>query len=335
MKRPLLAALLLSTAMAARTMAGEPGDRRLSIYSSDVRLIAETALSSDAQPPIAHEYVWFGELPVAQFDASAPAVRWTFSDHLGTPTLQTGADGAVVWRAEYEPYGAAQIRTGAALRQPLRFPGQEQDSAADERAYNVARWYDARRSRYSQPDAAGPSGASPFAYTNENPLRQIDPLGLWTVDMSCRGILPQINEAMRTAVFAVAHCSGLPCRVREKVRNELLNAEISCTISERSDVCGSVQRDGSSNLYLHQSSTLSTVFNKPTLCGCLPAVLLHEAAHLASIRDGHGEVLEEDRALSTQFTCIGCGLWSETFFMIPWDFDPSPPPKSRPWWRIF
>jgi hypothetical protein len=63
---------------------------------------------------------------------------------------QTDATATVTWRVEYEPYGEVfAYRTGATRHQPLRFPGQEYDSAAPERAYNIFRWYRAGWGRYT------------------------------------------------------------------------------------------------------------------------------------------------------------------------------------------
>jgi RHS repeat-associated protein len=105
--------------------------------------------------------------------------HWTFTDHLGTPIVQTSATGTVEWRAEYEPYSAVySYRAGAAAHQLLRFPGQESDALADGREYNIYRWYRAAWGRYAQADVLG-LGAEMnlFAYVADNPTGQIDPLG--------------------------------------------------------------------------------------------------------------------------------------------------------------
>ncbi|HKO55331.1 MAG TPA: RHS domain-containing protein, partial [Thermoanaerobaculia bacterium] len=119
-----------------------------SLYTPELNLLAETDLS--LSPALAYEYVWFAGLPVAQFDIATTTTRWTFTDHLGTPIVQTDAAAAVAWRAEYEPFGPVfTLRTGATLHQPLRFPGQE---AEGERSYNIFRWYRGGWGRYTQAD---------------------------------------------------------------------------------------------------------------------------------------------------------------------------------------
>ena len=142
--------------------------------------MAETEQTTAMTPAIAYEYVWFGGQPVAQFDAATNTPHWTFTDHLGTPILQTNASGAVDWRAEYEPYGTVNtLRAGAAKHQPLRFPGQEYDEASADREYNIFRWYRDGRGRYTQGDPIGLSGgANEYGYTSGNPIGYTDPAGL-------------------------------------------------------------------------------------------------------------------------------------------------------------
>jgi RHS repeat-associated protein len=128
------------------------------------------------------EYLWFTDQPVAQFftDSSFPT-RYTFTDHLGTPILQTDAAATVVWRAEYEPYGSIYAyRTGdASDPQALRLPGQEYEDSLPSQSYNIFRWYRSEWGRYTQSDPIKlKGGLNLYTYTDDNPISHFDPKGL-------------------------------------------------------------------------------------------------------------------------------------------------------------
>jgi len=154
------------------------GSSRYYLYTPELHLLAETELSTATAKSIAFSYLWFGDLPVAQVD-SAGTTRWYATDHLGTPLLQTDASGAVVWRAEQTPYGDVfNLRIGATLHQPLRFPGQIAEDGSS-LYYNVFRWYRGAWGRYTQSDPVGlKAGVNMYEYVMSNPVAFTDPTGL-------------------------------------------------------------------------------------------------------------------------------------------------------------
>lgn len=176
----------VSMAMAVQIVeTAGPTSRRYSLYSPELNLIAESEYTEGTSPAIAHEYIWFGGQPVAQIDGTN-TTQWTFTDHLGTPVLQTDVGATVTWRAEHEPYGQIfQLRTGENRHQPLRLPGQEAEqlnlgiNGYTERSYNIFRWYRAGWGRYSQADPVGiEDHANLFLYGHASPTLLIDPSGL-------------------------------------------------------------------------------------------------------------------------------------------------------------
>ncbi len=181
--------IVLSVCYLLANAAAFGADVRHNLYSPESTLLAETE----------QEYIWFAERPVAQFDGAAQSIRYTFSDHLATPILQTATDTAVRWRAEYEPYGEIHaLRTGGELRQPLRMPGQEADAASGDRVYNIQRWYRPSWSLYTQPDPMGEDGTThPYLYVGGHPLIAVDPLGLYESRGATHGQKQAIDEAMR------------------------------------------------------------------------------------------------------------------------------------------
>jgi RHS repeat-associated protein len=160
-----------------------------SVYSPELQLLSK----GDAIPSpellekdfTGTDIIWLGNLPVAQTFTDPAATRFTFSDHLGTPLLQTDLSGAVVWRVEYDPYGSLYAyRAGGsdADPQPLRLPGQEAEGNDQENslpAYNIFRWYRAGWGRYSQADPIGlRGGIDLYVYSDDAPVGSDDPLGL-------------------------------------------------------------------------------------------------------------------------------------------------------------
>ncbi len=172
------------------------------IYSPELHLLAQSDWQDtpyvDGMPFSGTEYVWFGNEPAAQaFTDPGITIRYTFTDHLGTPILQTGPNASIVWRAEYEPYGDVYVyRAGNADdAQALRLPGQEANGT-NSTSYNIFRWYRSGWGRYTQDDpiAARHESVQFYSYALDNPLSLMDPSGLFEVDPFCKGC----NNPLRT-----------------------------------------------------------------------------------------------------------------------------------------
>ncbi len=86
--------------------------------------------------------------------AKAATVYLCHTDPAGTPIAMSDANGNVVWRADYRPFGEIQQETGTAENNKL-FVGKEKD---DETGlyYFGARYMDDRLGRFISPDPVGP-----------------------------------------------------------------------------------------------------------------------------------------------------------------------------------
>lgn len=152
------------------------------VYAPELNLLSQKDATAAAL-----DILWFAGAPIAQQQGTG-TLRFTFTDHLGTPVLQTdnAKRPSVLWRAEYEPYGNIfAMRAGTRTDQPLRFPGQEYawtSASGAEENYNIFRWYRSAWARYSQADPDGVlSDANLFRYVYNRPLMASDPLGLFLV----------------------------------------------------------------------------------------------------------------------------------------------------------
>jgi RHS repeat-associated protein len=108
---------------------------------------------------------------------------YVHNDPLGTPQALTDEAGAVIWRAEYDPFGKATVdedpdNDGNGITLNVRFPGQYYDQET-RLHYNYFRYYDPSTGRYISSDPMGVyGGLNTYEYVENNPLYWYDPLGL-------------------------------------------------------------------------------------------------------------------------------------------------------------
>jgi RHS repeat-associated protein len=262
-------------------------------YTPEMQMLNVVARSTGR----AADVIWFGSRPVADHDDTT--LRYTFTDHLGTPILQTTPAAAIVWRAEYEPYGTVySLRAGtAADDQPLRFPGQQvayATVAGGEETYNIFRWYRAGWGRYTQADPATfEGGLNLYAYALDNPIVRYDRNGLTSYKNFPSDKAQTIKEAVKKAVDMMQQ---KPCCFPDgpKVLDKLKQA----TFVYEPDLedCGKVTSWG----FLTNTIKIGPVlFDDPSACCSMEALVLHEANHLRFVGT-------EKSSLDLEKKCFGC-----------------------------
>ena len=141
-------------------------------YDQSGQLIAET----DTAGNLIRLYVWLHGQPLAQVTADG-SVYYYHNDHLGTPQRMTDATGAIVWAADYLPFGQAEV-TVETVENNLRFAGQYFDEETGLH-YNYHRYYDPKIGRYIRADPIGHGGGvNPYVFSMNNPIIFGDPSGL-------------------------------------------------------------------------------------------------------------------------------------------------------------
>ncbi|MEO8392107.1 MAG: RHS repeat-associated core domain-containing protein [Chloroflexota bacterium] len=169
-------------------------------YDEDGRLIAE----SDASGVNVREYIWLGNMPLAQVEA-AGTVYYVHTDHLNTPQKMTDAAQAVVWDRQQEAFGETYATSGAAASN-LRFPGQFAD-AESSLHYNYMRDYDPTLGRYVQADTIGLGGGmNIYGYGLQNPIFFYDSRGEFALPLFVGGVVllvgildPDVSHMFKTA----------------------------------------------------------------------------------------------------------------------------------------
>ncbi len=112
-------------------------------------------------------------------EPTSPVVHLYHCDHLGTPIALINAQGGTDWRAEFDPWGnQVDGSNPQRLYQPIRMQGQHYDDESGMH-YNRHRYYDPTLGRYISQDPIGLQGGwNLYSYTG-NPVRYVDPMGLY------------------------------------------------------------------------------------------------------------------------------------------------------------
>jgi RHS repeat-associated protein len=131
---------------------------------------------------------YFGSFAERSTDGT---LKFYQSDHLGSATLVTGANGNVIRRASYQPFGEdravpiALFSPATGLRHEFNFKEQEQDGTG---FYDYgARLYNPATGRWLSADSVVADGLNRYAYTRNNPLRYVDPTGHADEEQSTKG----------------------------------------------------------------------------------------------------------------------------------------------------
>ena len=159
---------------------------RTYFHYSDSGLVAEINSNGNIQKS-------YGYRPDSPWGTDPLFVRengknyWFLNDHLGTPQQIVAENGGVVWKAQYQVFGKAEVDSSSSVTNNLRFPGQYHDEETG-LYYNWNRYYDPESGRYTQVDPIGfEGGINIYIYSINNTLMFTDPYGL-KVYLCCREI---------------------------------------------------------------------------------------------------------------------------------------------------
>jgi RHS repeat-associated protein len=109
------------------------------------------------------------------------ALYYLLSDHLGSTSITTDTNGALVSELRYKPWGEVRYTSGTQQTQ-YQYTGQYSDSYINLLWYG-SRHYDPALGRFIQPDSIVPLASQGvqawdrYAYANNNPVKYTDPTG--------------------------------------------------------------------------------------------------------------------------------------------------------------
>ena len=126
--------------------------------------------------------------------APRQAIRYQFSNHLGSASLELDRQAQIISYEEYTPYGSSTyqaVRTATETAKRYRFTGKERDGETGF-SYHAARYYATWLGRWISSDPSGISdGPDTYIYVSGNPVLMTDPSGhQGRVDVPTVSIIP-------------------------------------------------------------------------------------------------------------------------------------------------
>ncbi len=147
------------------------------IYGRHGQLIGEY----DASGQTIREYVYLDGKPLALIRGGQ--AYYFHNDHLGSPLKLSDENQNVVWDGIRSPFGEVDIQVDT-VTNPLRFPGQYFDDETGLHQ-NWFRDYEPTWGRFFEVDPIGLfGGVNGYSYADDNPVKNSDPMGLFTVGVS-------------------------------------------------------------------------------------------------------------------------------------------------------
>jgi RHS repeat-associated protein len=158
-------------------------------------------------------------------------IRYQYDNHLGSASLELDANAAIISYEEYHPFGTTSYRSGrteteVSLKR-YKYVGKERDEETGLYYYG-ARYYAGWICRFVSVDAMAASfpNFSPFAYSNNNPLRYSDPTGNQTEDEVDQTNHDKLKNLLKTSLeeapkkIAKDRLSNLKLRMQGKYEEQ-------------------------------------------------------------------------------------------------------------------
>jgi RHS repeat-associated protein len=262
------------------------------------------------------EYVWLDDLLVAILgDHDGSTYQYVETDHLGTPrAVVHPSQNQMIWRwnlnntafGEHLP-SENPDGNGLSYTLNLRYPGQYYDAESGLH-YNYFRDYDPATGRYVESDPIGLSGGiSTYAYVGSSALNRSDKNGLLWFGPSCNfaqqaAIITAIIDLSKDiSARASSGCNNGSCDMSIAAAAMTFIARKAYFTCDRSVPCAEITRPSYIHFYPgYVIANESDPIRSPGQCGCLKAVIFHEAIHQVAYS------LPEDVVRRKTLGCVSC-----------------------------
>jgi RHS repeat-associated protein len=156
--------------------------------------------------------------PIEQVNDETHTTEYLYGDAIGSTRVVTDDAGAVVGSVAFDEYG--NPLTGSAVESRFGFAGSWTDPDSG-LLYLRSRDYDPGTGQFMQVDPAVSSTGQPYAYAGNNPMQNVDPLGLdWWSDAFNNvaafgaGALNELTGGLSSAILAIA-VPGYDCFIQD------------------------------------------------------------------------------------------------------------------------
>jgi RHS repeat-associated protein len=157
------------------------------LYDGDGKRVKKIAANDttifvyDAAGKLASEYL------ITASQSQAPTTSYLTNDTLGSPRVTTDSSGNVVSRRDFRPYGEEIYRpTQGTDKVRQKFNSYERDNETN-LDYAKARMFGSGLGRFTSSDPMmasakpiNPQSMNRYSYTTNNPMKYVDPTGLYT-----------------------------------------------------------------------------------------------------------------------------------------------------------
>jgi len=133
---------------------------------------------------------------------------YLLSDHLGSSSITTSANGTKLAETRYDPWGQVRYNSGNTPTDRT-YTGQRSYTNDFGLMFYNARWYDPTVGRFAQADTIIPKGVQGldrYAYVSNNPIMYIDPTGHMPYNCSSiPNLYPEAVKSCEAAQIAQGH----------------------------------------------------------------------------------------------------------------------------------
>jgi len=143
--------------------------------------------------------------------------RYQHADHLGSVSLETADDGAMISRETFHPFGTSAWQDGEFSYKYMRYSGKERDASRLD--YYGYRYYISWLQKWSNPDPAGNvDGLNLFQMLRNSPINRHDENGLSSYDV----LNEQETFAKKRNIQIISKgLDSFPAKERDAVRDVL------------------------------------------------------------------------------------------------------------------